>query len=246
MKVSILTVTFNSEDTIVSALESLKGQSYSDIEHIIKDGGSTDGTLELIRRNANRSKLVSEPDNGIYDALNEAIRISSGEIIGILHADDFLNSSDVIQRVVDLFEHSNCDAVYGDLKYVKRQFPEKIVRIWKSGTYKEGAFLYGWMPPHPAFFVKREVIEKYGSYNTDFKSAADYEWMLRLIHKHKIKLAYLPQILVSMRVGGKSNKNLKNRLLANLEDRKAWKVNDLRPRWFTLWTKPIAKLKQWF
>lgn len=246
MKVSILTVVLDNADTIKESVHSLVSQKYEDIEHIVQDGGSTDKSCEIISNLSPKSLVISEQDNGIYDALNKAFTRSSGNIIGILHADDLLESENVISNVIKTFESTNCDAIYGDLKYVDRQDPKKVIRTWISGEYEEGDFLKGWMPPHPTFFVKREVIEKYGNYNLSFKSAADYEWMLRLIHKHKIKLSYLPEFLVSMRVGGKSNKSLKNRILANLEDRRAWKVNGLKPYWYTLWLKPLRKISQYF
>lgn len=245
MKVSIITVCLNNKVTIAKSLESLNSQTYNNVEHIIKDGLSTDNTISIIQSLSPASKLFSEKDGGIFDALNKAIQLSSGDIVGILHADDFFQHDKVLEKVVETFLQNNCDAAYGDLNYVQRDNINKTVRKWKSDQYIEGDFLKGWMPPHPAFFVKREIIEKYGAYNIDFKSAADYEWMLRLIHKHKIKLTYLPETLVSMRTGGKSNKSLKNRLLANVEDRKAWIVNDLKPKWYTLWMKPFRKLLQW-
>lgn len=245
MKISILTATLNNEDTISDALKSLVSQTYPDIEHIVKDGLSTDKTLDIVLKESPSSIILSAKDVGIYDALNKAYQYSTGEIIGILHADDFFYSPDILQKVIDKFNTTDYDAVYGDLKYVHRMYAEKTKRTWISGEYREGLFLKGWMPPHTAFFVRRQVIEKYGLYNLDFKSSADYEWMLRLIHKNRIKLAYIPEILVGMRTGGQSNKSIKNRILANLEDRKAWKVNGLKPKWFTLWVKPLRKLGQY-
>lgn len=246
MKLSIITATKENGSTIREAIISLLSQKDVEVEHIVKDGGSTDETLDIIRGLNPSSKIFTESDSGLYDALNQALEKCTGNIVGLLHADDLFAGEMVLSDVVKLFEVSNCDAVYGDLQYVDRQNPEKVIRNWKSGEYKDGAFLKGWMPPHPAFFVRREVIEKYGNYNTDFQSAADYEWMLRLIHKHRIKLAYLPRVLVKMRVGGKSNASIGNRLRANMEDRRAWKVNGLEPKWYTLWLKPLRKLSQWF
>jgi glycosyltransferase involved in cell wall biosynthesis len=245
LKVSLLTVTLNNKETIPSCLESLQMQDYIDIEHIVKDGASKDNTLDIVKSLSPQSMVLTGKDTGIYDALNQAIEKSTGDVIGILHADDLYASANVISHVVRTFETAKCDAVYGDLNYVDRMDTGKVIRTWKSGEYTEGDFLKGWMPPHPAFFVRREIIEKYGAYNLSFKSAADYEWMLRLIHKHKIKLAYLPKTLVAMRLGGQSNASLINRFKANMEDRRAWKVNGLKPKWYTMYLKPLKKITQY-
>lgn len=244
MKISIITACLNNEETIAHALESLKGQDYPDVEHMVKDGESTDRTLEIIRERSPDSKILKGPDSGLYDALNKAIAESEGDIIGLLHADDLYHSARVLTTVADTFTSTNCDAVYGNLKYVDRENPKKVRRTWVAGEYKEGSFLNGWMPPHPTVFVKREVFEQYGNFNTVFKTAADYEWLLRVIHKHRIGLSYIPEFLIDMRVGGQSNVSLKNRLNANIEDRRAWKVNNLNPHWYTLYLKPLRKMLQ--
>ncbi len=244
MKVSVVTACLNNEDTIEDSMKSLASQDYEDIEHIVQDGMSTDNTLEIVKRYHLSSLIESASDLGLYDALNKGIERSQGDIIGLLHSDDFYASSDVISRVVGLFQVENCDAVYTDLIYVDRNDPEKVVRRWKAGKYKDGDFLEGWMPPHTTLFFKKSMFEKYGGFDLRFKSAADYEWMLRVIHKHKIQLAYLPEECIKMKVGGQSNKSLLNRIKANLEDRKAWKVNDLKPKWYTLIRKPLSKVSQ--
>lgn len=245
MRVSIITPTFNSEATISSCLDSIKKQSYKNIEHIVKDGESTDNTVALVKDKSPDTIVIQGKDNGLYHALNIALEKVSGDIIGILHADDFYAHDSVLSDIVNSFVESGSDAVYGDLQYVSKKDSDKVIRNWISGQYSEGDFLKGWMPPHPAFFVKREVIEKFGAYDLSFKSAADYEWMLRLIHKNKIKLTYLPGVLVKMRVGGQSNKTIWNRIKANMEDRRAWKINGLSPTLYTLWLKPLRKLTQW-
>lgn len=247
MKVSIITVTYNSVATVEQTLRSVIGQAFDNIEYIIIDGASTDGTLEIINKyKSNISKIVSEKDKGLYDALNKGIKLATGDVIGILHSDDFYIHNNVLRDYVNVFEKQKCDAVYSDLYYVKAEDTNKIVRKWKSGMYKPGAFLNGWMPPHPTFFVKKTVYEKHGLFNTSFKTAADYELMLRFIHKYNIHLAYLPEYTVKMRVGGKSNASVKNRVNANLEDRKAWEVNELKPRFYTLYLKPLRKILQFF
>ena len=249
MKVSIITICYNSEKYIRSAIESVLNQTYVNIEYIIVDGNSSDTTVDIIKSYeplfSGRMKWISEKDNGIYNAMNKGIAMVTGEIVGILNSDDFYTNQSVIANVDKYFREKNVDAVYGDLLYIYANNIDKIQRYWKSGHYKENAFLWGWMPPHPTIFVKKEVYEKYGCFNTDFTSAADYEFLLRVIHKEQIKLGYLSEILVKMRVGGKSNRSIKNRIRGNNEDRKAWKINGLRPYCFTLYLKPARKILQY-
>lgn len=245
MKVSIITVTYNSASTIEQTIQSVLNQSYTNIEYIIIDGVSTDGTLDILNRYKGQiHKIVSEKDKGIYDALNKGIDLATGDVIGILHSDDFYMSSNVIENVANSINQNQCDALYANLYYVDKDDTNKIKRKWHSGNYSEGAFLNGWMPPHPTFFVRKEIYNKYGKFDLQFTSAADYELMLRLIHKNKIRLAYLNEFIVKMRIGGKSNVTVKNRVTANLEDRKAWEVNGLKPRFYTLTLKPLRKILQ--
>ncbi|MCW3077219.1 MAG: hypothetical protein JWO32_1828 [Bacteroidetes bacterium] len=247
MKVSIITVTFNSADTLQDTIHSVITQSYMNTEFIIIDGGSTDNTLNIVKKyKGSISVVVSEKDQGLYDAINKGIDLATGDIIGILHSDDFYIHEHVISHYVKVFNDKNCHAVYSDLYYVKRENTDKIIRKWKSGNYNPDSFINGWMPPHPTFFVKKEVYNRLGKFNTEFKTAADYELMLRFIHKNKIDLAYLPEYTVKMRIGGKSNASVKNRVNANLEDRKAWEVNGLKPRFYTLYLKPFRKIFQFF
>ncbi len=247
LKVSIITITYNSEATLKDTIESVVHQSYSNIEYIIIDGKSTDSTLAIIDTYKDKiSKVVSEKDKGLYDALNKGISYATGDLIGIIHSDDFYTDLFAIEHIVKTIEENNADAAYADLYYVDKDDTNKIFRKWKSGNYKHGMFLNGWMPPHPTFFAKRSCYEKYGNFNLDLVSAADYELMLRFIHKHKIKLAYLPEFIIKMRVGGKSNVSLQNRIRANQEDRKAWKINGLNPHLFTLYLKPLRKIIQLF
>ena len=247
MKISIITVTYNSALTVEQTIRSVIEQSYKDIEYIIVDGQSTDDTLKIVEKYKNRiSHLVSEKDNGLYDALNKGISLASGDVIGMLHSDDFYMDHNVIEKYAGLFLKENPDAVYSDLYYVDKEHTEKIVRKWKSGNYPSGGFINGWMPPHPTFFVKKKLYNQFGKFNLDFKSAADYELMLRFIQKHKIKLAYLPEFTVKMRVGGKSNVSVQNRIHANQEDRRAWEINGLKPRFYTLVLKPFRKILQFF
>jgi glycosyltransferase len=244
-KISIITVTYNSAATLEETILSVISQDYAHIEYIIVDGESSDGTMQIAEKyKSSISRIIREKDKGLYDAVNKGIDAASGDIVGILHSDDFYTSTSVISSYVKVFEEQDCDAVYADLYYVDRNNTSKIVRTWKSGKYQKGSFLDGWMPPHPTFFVKRQVYEKYGKFSLELKSAADYEFMLRVIHKNQISLQYLPQFTVKMRAGGKSNESLKNRVNANLEDRKAWEMNGLQPRFYTLYLKPLRKLMQ--
>jgi glycosyltransferase involved in cell wall biosynthesis len=245
MKCTIITVSYNAVDTIESTINSVLSQDYNNIEYIIIDGNSSDGTKEIIQKYNDRiTKWISEKDNGIYDAMNKGIQLASGDIIGILNADDLYSSNDIISKIVNQFTKYNADALYGDLKYVLKNDISKTIRFWKSGEYGEGKFLNGWMPPHPTFFVKRSVYNQLGLYRTDIPSAADYELMLRYIHVNKINLTYLPELVTIMREGGVSNKSLMNRWKANRDDLRAWQVNNVKPNAFTLILKPLSKLIQ--
>lgn len=242
--ITIITATYNAEDTLAQALASVADQKDVMVEKILIDGESTDETLSIAKR-FKLDKILTEPDKGIYDAMNKGIELAKGEIIGILNADDFYPSDDVLQKVVEAFRVPEIDACYGDLRYVDCADISKTVRYWHSGSFNPNKFYWGWMPPHPAFFVRRSVYEKYGSFHQDLGTAADYEIMLRFLLKHQLKTAYIPQVLVHMRRGGASNVNIGNRIKANMMDRKAWKKNGLRPYPWTLWVKPVRKIGQW-
>jgi glycosyltransferase involved in cell wall biosynthesis len=245
MKVSIITVVLNNRDYVEECIRSVVAQGYSDIEHIIIDGGSTDGTVDAIRKcNGKISQFISEPDKGIYDALNKGIKISTGEVIGILHSDDFYEHHRVIERVVNVFERENLDSCYGDLYYVNKADPKKIVRYWKSSPYRLGQFRSGWMPPHCAFFAKRSVYEKHGLFRTDFKIAADYELMLRFLEIHKISTYHIDDVFIRMRLGGTSNRSLRNIIKKSYEDYRAWKVNGLSGGLLSVFLKNVSKLPQ--
>ena len=246
MLVSIITATYNSALTLRDCLQSVAKQSYDPIEHIIIDGASKDATLDIVNAFPHIAQVHSEKDQGIYDAMNKGIAHATGDIIGILNSDDFYVDELVIQDIVSVFENSNCDVVYADLQYVDREHTDKIIRTWKSDTMQQHSFLYGWMPPHPTVFVRRKVYEQYGAFNLALKSAADYEFMLRVLYKEKCPVAYLPKTIVKMRDGGKSNQSIQNRIRANREDKKAWALDDLHPYFFTLLLKPARKLIQYF
>jgi len=247
LKVSIITVCYNSAETIEDTILSVVSQDYASIEYIIVDGKSSDTTLSIIEKyNSKITKVLSEKDDGIYFAINKGISLASGDIIAVLHADDVYYSNHVISDVVNTFTEKNTDTVYGNLYYVDRIDTSKIKRQWISGGYTKKSFLKGWMPPHPSFFVRKKCYDKFGVFNTSLHSAADYELMLRFLFKHNCSASYLPQVLVKMRVGGKSNVSLMNRIKANREDKKAWLMNELKPSLFTFIRKPLSKLGQFF
>lgn len=246
MKVSIITVSYNSAETIEDTIQSVLSQEYTDVEYIIVDGKSTDHTAEIVSKYQNKiSKFVSEKDKGIYDALNKGIALATGDIVGLLHADDLYANTNVISDVVKQFTSSNAAAIYADLNYVDRYNTTKVIRKWRSGNYKDGMFLKGWMPPHPTFFVKKTCYDSFGMFNLKLRSSADYELMLRFIHVNKIKISYLQKMIVNMRAGGQSNVSLLNRLKGNKEDHLAWELNGLKPGMFTLIRKPLSKLLQY-
>lgn len=245
MKVSIITACYNSADTIEKAIQSVLNQTYSNIEYIIVDGASTDSTLDILKKYSSISKIISEKDKGIYDALNKGIKNATGDIVGVVHSDDFLADTTIIQSIVNCFRvDPKTDAVYGDLHYVAKENTNQVIRNWVSGEYNPINFYKGWMPPHPTVFLKRELYEKFGLFRTDMRISADYELMIRLFLKNNSKMKYLNKVITKMRVGGESNRNFKSRIDANKQDRMAWQVNGLSPKWYTLYLKPLSKLKQ--
>ncbi|QEC41030.1 glycosyltransferase family 2 protein [Pseudobacter ginsenosidimutans] len=246
MKISIITATYNSAATIRDTLSCIAMQDHPDIEHIIVDGVSKDKTLEIVREFPHVAKLISETDKGIYDAMNKGVQMAQGDVVGILNSDDFYTHAHVLSTVAEAFSNPAVQTVYADLQYVHPVQTEKVVRTWKAGQYRKNSFYYGWMPPHPTFFVRREVYEQAGLFNLALRSAADYELMLRILFRYGCSTEYIPEVLVKMRAGGMSNASFKNRLRANREDALAWKLNNLEPYFFTLYLKPIRKIQQLF
>jgi glycosyltransferase involved in cell wall biosynthesis len=241
-KISIITVSYNSKSTIERTIRSVLGQKNVCVEYIIVDGFSSDGTVDIIREYANKHDLIkwiSEKDGGIYDAMNKGIRMATGDIVGILNSDDFYASDHVLQSVVRNLSGEGSDSCYGDLLYIKS---EKPYRYWKSGQAR--SLVTGWMPPHPAFFLKKSVYDKYGLYRLDCGTAADYELMVRMLQKNGISTRWIHEVFVVMTAGGASNQGLNSRMKANDNDKKAWVVNDLRPSAFTLILKKTSKIPQ--
>lgn len=243
MTVTIVTPSYNSESTIAKTLNSVAGQAYPDIEHVVIDGGSEDDTLKIVQSFSHVNQCLSERDEGIYDAMNKGINLAKGDIIGILNSDDFYPSADIISKVISCFEDPSIQLVYGDLRYVDST--GSVVRKWKAGPMKNHSFRRGWMPPHPTVFVKASVYKRLGNYRLDMGTSADYEWLLRVLYKNKIPAAYCPDTLVHMTTGGASNASLSNRWRANKMDRQAWAVNDLAMPWYTPIFKPLSKVTQW-
>ena len=229
MKVSIITVTFNSISVINDCLDSISSQEYDNIQHIVIDGASTDGTLSILEsKHSQLNTLISKPDNGIYDAMNKGIKIATGDIIGFLNSDDFYLNNKVISKVVKEFEKDSfLDACYSDLIYVHQFNTSKTIRYVKSSKFQEGLFSKGWCPPHPTFFVRRSVYKKFGNFDLSYKFASDVDLMMRFLEKYKIKSKYIPEVWVKMRMGGVTNKNLKNIWLQNKEIIHSFNKNNL-------------------
>lgn len=243
--ISILTATLNSATTLRDCLQSV-GEQTVQCEHIVIDGGSSDDTVAIAESYSSVTKIISEPDGGIYDAMNKGIAAASGDIIGILNSDDYFAHRDVLRRVYQVFVEKRVDSCYGDLVYVDAMDTNRVRRVWISGAFDYRRFYWGWMPPHPTFFVRRAIHDTYGMYDISLGTSADYEFMLRVLVKYRISSFYIPEVLVKMRMGGVSNKSLSHRLAANRMDRLAWKVNALKPLPWTLVIKPLSKIPQFF
>jgi glycosyltransferase involved in cell wall biosynthesis len=244
-RVSIITVVFNNARTIASAIESVRAQSYPSIEHIVVDGGSTDGTLEVLERYRDGlARVIPGPDRGIYDAMNKGLAAATGDIVGTLNSDDFYANPRVVETVVRAMVKSGVDAVWGDLEYVGNQDTANVVRRWKSSPYAPGKFRWGWMPPHPTFFVRRSVYERFGFFRDEFRIAADYELMLRFLEKNRVSCRYIPEVLVKMRLGGVSNRTIGGIVRANREAWRAWRMNGLPVLLHTIVLKIVRKLFQ--
>ena len=247
LKISIVTVAFNSAKTIRDTINSIVKQDYKNIEYIVIDGNSTDETNQIVREfNDHVDIHISETDEGIYDAMNKGIKLATGDIIGILNSDDFYPNSYVLSNVVKTFKKNKSDAVYGDLVYVNSNDTSKIKRYWQSGPYTTKKLKNGWMLPHPTFFVKSSIYKQFGLYNTSLHMAADYDMIIRLLYKFNITAKYIPMILVKMRMGGASNASIFDRLRANKEDGLAWTKNQLNKPYFIRIKKPLQKIKQFF
>lgn len=244
LQISVITAVFNRASTLGDALRSVREQRCPHIEHIVIDGASTDGTLDVLHAHrAGIAKIVSEPDRGLYDALNKGIRAASGDVVGFMHADDQFASPMALARIASAFEDPKVGAVYGDLVYVKKNDTSHIVRYWRAGQYNRGQLTQGWMPPHPTFYVRKDVYARCGAFDTRYRIAADYENMLRILWRGRVQAAYIPEVLVRMRLGGVSNLSLINMLHKSREDYAAMRQNGIGGL-SALLLKNVTKLPQ--
>jgi glycosyltransferase involved in cell wall biosynthesis len=243
LKISVITVCFNNQSTIQDTIQSVLDQSYKNIEYIIIDGQSNDGTVEIIKSFGSRiSKFVSEPDVGMYDAINKGIKLASGEIVGILNSDDFFYNNTVLEKVADTLNNNNTDAVYGDALFVDRLNTDKIKRYYSSKHFNPEKFKSGFMPAHPSFYVKRDLFEKLGYYKTDYKIASDYELLVRFMYVNHIRCKYIEMPFVSMRTGGLSNKSILSNITLNKEIARACRENGIRTNYFSIYSKYFTKV----
>lgn len=245
LKVTIITATFNSEGTLEDTFSSVLGQTYPNIEHVIVDGGSTDRTMEMVLRHApgygGRLRWVSEKDDGIYDALNKGIRMATGDIIGFLHSDDFFGSRDAIEKIVRRSQETECDGVYGDLVFVDPHDIRKAKRIWIAG---KGRFEWGWTIPHQTIYLKKDVYERFGGYLTDMRNAADNEFILRVCKDGKINLSYIKEVLVVMKLGGASTKNISSNKRGFQEVQRSLKMHGIRYPYIVNTLRIVGKISQ--
>ena len=248
MKISIVTACYNSVGTLGDTLRTIQMQTHKDIEHIVIDGGSTDGTLELLEKNRQHiAYLTSEPDKGLYDAMNKGIAKATGDVIGLLNSDDLFANENVLSRVAQALSDESVDACYGDLVYVAQDDIQKIMRYWKSCDYNPALLAKGFVPAHPTFYVRKKVHDMYGIYfNTNYKLAADYEVLLRLLFTHKINVAYIPDVMIKMRLGGTTNKSFQNIINQNKEILHALKRHQCPVAWPSfMMHKVIDRVKQY-
>jgi glycosyltransferase len=246
MKISIITAVFNRKDFISQAVDSVQRQLYADIEYVVVDGASTDGTLQVLKKCLDdRAVLLSESDMGLYHALNKGLNLTTGDVIGIMHSDDFFSDNEVLRDVAAAFSDPMIDVVYGDLDYVAKLDVSRVIRRWRSSCYKSRQLAWGWMPPHPTLFVRRKVIERWGGFDTSFKIAADYDVILRYFKNDCLRAAYIPRVIVKMRVGGESNRSLKAIMIKIMEDYKALRKNGIGGLGALVW-KNLSKLPQFF
>jgi len=247
MKISIVTVCLNNAATIEETILSVHGQTHSDREHIVIDGMSRDGTQQIVARHSEKiAVFISEPDNGIYDAMNKGIAKASGEVIGFLNADDVYAHERVLEHVASALSDTMLQAVYADLVYVSNNNPHQIVRYWQSGEYKPNSFSHGWLPAHPTFYARRDLYGRLGKFNTDYRLQADFDLLLRFMEVHRVRTKYVPEIWVRMRTGGATNRSWRNILRGNLEAFRAARANGLGVTPFFLVRKILSRIPQFF
>ena len=246
MKITIITATFNSASTIKTCLDSVVFQNYNDLEYIVIDGKSSDDTLKIVKDYQQKFpfiKLISEKDYGIYDALNKGVQLASGDVIGFVHSDDLLAHNNIVTAIVNKLQNEELEGVYGDLQYVDKVDLSKVIRLWKSRTFKPSLLKLGWMPAHPTLFLMKEVYKKHGLFDLTYKIAADYDFMLRVLKDNSLKFGYLPKVITKMRIGGASNRNLKNIIQKTREDYRTIQSNQVGC-WLSILIKNTSKIKQ--
>jgi glycosyltransferase involved in cell wall biosynthesis len=241
LRVSIITVTFNSAATLADTLESVRKQDYADIEHILVDGGSTDETVDIIRSYPHVQKWISEKDDGLYDAINKGIRMAAGDVVGILNSDDFFPHAGVVSKIVNAFSEDT-DAVYGDIAFVRPSNLKKIIRLYSSKRFSPKRFAFGYMPAHPSFYVRKNFYDQLGGYKQDYVIAADYELLMRFMIGHHLRCRYIHEIFVYMRTGGVSNKSVMSRYVLNKEIIRACKENGVNTNMLVLSLKYVKKV----
>lgn len=246
MKISIITACYNSADTITDTIASVASQHYNFKEHIIVDGASRDGTIDIVKNASSVTKFISEPDKGIYDAMNKGLALASGDVIGLLNADDFYANDTILTQVAEVFKDASIQACYADLVYVDQEDTSRVIRYWKSRDFKLGLFKRGWMPAHPTFFVRKEVYEQYGKFDLNFPRQADFELTMRFLEIHQIKSRYIPKIWVKMRTGGTSNNSFKGVIKGNLEAHRACKKHQLNVGPLFIIKKVLSRIPQFF
>ena len=241
MKVSIVTATYNSAATIQQCIASMQQQDFADIEHIIVDGASKDDTLQIIKDSGHRGPLISEPDKGIYDAMNKGIKLATGDIVGILNSDDFFYNEKVISTIAAYFTEHDVEAIVADIIFIRKENEDKVHRHYSGKKWRPSKFAWGYMPPHPSFFVKRHLFEELGFYKTDYQIAADYELLIRYLLVHKIRWSYLPMVTTKMLPGGASTKNLNSIITLNREIARACKENGVYTNYGMIYSKYFFK-----
>ena len=250
MKISIITVCFNSEKYLASTIISVLKQKYDNIEYIIVDGNSNDKTLDIIKKHENlfngRLKWISEPDKGLYDAMHKGLCLATGDIVGILNSDDFFTNDKVLINVANVFYNENVDAIYGDIHFVNSENLNKCVRYYSSKRFNSGFFKFGFMPAHPSFYARRWCFEKYGNFATEYNISSDFDLMVRFIYKYKIRCKYIPMDFVTMRTGGTSTKNIKSRFILNKEDIHICRKYGIYSNWFYMTLRYLYKIKEYF
>jgi glycosyltransferase involved in cell wall biosynthesis len=246
LKISVITAAYNCESTVAEAIASVAEQTYPNLEHVIIEGKSKDQTLKMIQRMAHpKMQLLSEPDKGIYDALNKGIKLSSGDVIGFVHGDDILAHNKVISLIAKIFEDPSIEAVFGDLDYVSKLATSRVIRHWAAGPFQPQRLKFGWMPPHPTLYLRRKVYEQYGNFDTTLKISADYDFILRYFTQTSGKSSYIPEVIYKMRLGGTSNRNWENVIQKIKEDYLAIRRRNVGG-FLTLFLKNISKINQFF